>query len=367
MPLVLATEDLARIPLDQIPFISNLVRSRQGSFRTPDGNIGELLAPPIKPYMAYQWIGLELLPGETGIAIALERDGVYFQFLQGIWQPAVGPNFYSPHQVRQWIRQWAGPLQLRFRLTPEAALSGVKVGFEVALDYLAYMAEFVLPKALSFPTQLSLWAEPSSDGSALPLPPVVPSRISNPIAFCPSQSIRVSGTVGADAIYLERPIPVATTQLIFDYAPLVEFTAGVYQFSEMPVVTLRLGEEKSRSRINIRDWVKMSEDTAAIWSAGFQYDQEISVGVVGRSLADVNAIAQRIIAEVEKNGMIPVPAFGLHQIISVSRGIQKGTPVQGEDNLFSVSLELTLHKLIDSDSASEAELVQVVAPEPTPQ
>ncbi len=347
--LIIATQDLAS-PYCLLPASESIVR-RNGALELADGaTTGWLLTPAIAPTMAMRYVGLDLLPTEQHMCVS-------------ILQPGRDTPLVDAETMRGILSNWIGGVQFRVHLTRDPdgrspQLQSLRVGYEVAGDFLAYLMEWVLRPWCGEPVPLVRHSV-TQDGSTLPLPEQLnPAQMSNLRVLSPGLSLRDATLMAnPNRIELAEPIAPGMVQLQFHYAPDVEHVTGMFQVDEVPVVLLRLLPGEHYRRINASDWVRVAGDRAQIWQACRQYDQPVELEVLAHSFDDARAIAQSLLSRIEQAGSLTVPAFGVTVVMRVRSPIQMGDGLQREGNLFSLRFRLAFMGLIEGEQRSEVPLM----------
>lgn len=347
--LIIATQDLAGhgglLPA------SEAIVQRHGALELADGaTTGWLLTPAIAPTMVMRYVGLDLLPTEQHIRMSLLQNGLD--------SPLV-----DAETMRGSLSTWIGGVQFRIHLTRDPdgrspRLQSLRVGYEVAGDFLAYLMEWVLRPWCGAPVLLVRHGV-TRDGSTLPVPEQLnPDQMSDLRVLSPGLAFRDATLVtNPNRIELAEPIAPGMVQLQFRYTPDVEHVTGMFQVDEVPVVLLRLLPGENYHRINASDWVKMAGDLTQVWQACRQYDQPVELEVLAHSFDDARAIAQSLLSRIEQAGSLTVPAFGLTVVMRVRSHIQIGDGLQREGNLFSLRFRLALMGLVEGEQRSEMPLL----------
>lgn len=380
--LIIATQELGS-PHCYISAADGIVR-RDGALELAEGaTSGWFLTPAIAPTMAMRYVGFLLEPAEQGIMVAILRaDGVGDETVL-LTADSTGytidtTNFtidttatvlmgdapyLSPEALRSLLPGWVGAIRLRIRLARDAEgrspqVRSLRVGYEVAGDFLAYLIDWVLRPWCGAPVLLTCNIA-TVDGTTLPIPPRLnPAQMSDVQALSPGLRI-VDGTIleNPDRIELLDSIDPGMVQLQFRYTPDVEHVTGIFQIDEVPVVLLRLLPGENHRRINAADWVRIPGDRAVEWQAARQYDQPVEIEVLAHTFEDARAIAQSLVSRVEQQGSLGVPAFGTTAIMRLRMPIQPGDMLQREGNLFSLRFRIAFVGLIDGEIRTEPPLL----------
>jgi len=347
--LIITTRDLAS-PYCPLPNTKSIVR-RDGALELAEGAAtGWLLTPAIAPMMATRYVGFDLLPTEQHIRISLRQAGV-------------NAALVDAETMRGILSNWIGELQFSIHLTRDPngrspRLQSLRVGYEVAGDFLAYVMEWVLRPWCGEPVLLVRHGV-TRDGSTLPIPAQLnPAQMANLRVLSPGLVFcNATLMTNPNRIELAQPIAPGMVQLQFHYTPDVEHVTGIFQVDEVPVVLMRLLPGENYRRINASDWVTMAGDRAQVWQACRQYDQPVELEVLAHHLDDARAIAQSLLSRIEQSGSLTVPAFGVTVVMRVRSPIQVGDVLQREGNLFSLRLRLSFLGLIEGEQRSEVPLL----------
>ncbi|MFQ3618045.1 MAG: hypothetical protein SNJ57_13135 [Cyanobacteriota bacterium] len=376
--LIIATQELGS-PHCHIPAADGIVR-RDGVLALADGVAnGWFLTPAIAPTMAMRYVGFSLEPAEQGITVAILRaDGVGDETVL-LTADSTGYTidttdftidatdtaliYLSPEELRSLLPGWVGAIQLRIRLTRDAdgrspQVRSLRLGYEVAGDFLAYLINWVLRPWCGAPVLLTRNLA-TVDGTTLPIPARLnPAQMSDVQALSPGLRL-LDGTLMANPgrIELVEAIAPGMVQLQFRYSPDVEHVTGIFQIDEVPVVLLRLLPGENHHRINATDWVRMPGDRAVEWQAARQYDQPVEIEVLAHTFEDARAIAQSLVSRVEQQGSLGVPAFGTTAIMRLRMPIQSNDMLQREGNLFSLRFRIAFVGLIDGEIRTEPPLL----------
>lgn len=355
--LIIATQELGN-PHCHIPTAEGIVR-REGALELADGAAtGWLLTPAIAPTMAMRYIGFSLEPAEQGITVAAVRADSMGHTIDG------DAPYLSPEALRSLLPEWVGAIRFRIRLARDAngrspQVRSLRVGYEVAGDFLAYLIDWVLRPWCGAPVLLTRNLA-TTDGTTLPIPPRLnPAQMSDVQALSPGSRI-VGGTILAnpDRIELLDSLTPGMVQLQFRYAPDVEHVTGIFQIDEVPVVLLRLLPGENHRRINASDWIRIPGDRAVEWQAVRQYDQPVEIEVLAHTFEDARAIAQSLVSRIEQSGSLGVPAFGTTAIMRLRTPIQPGDMLQREGNLFSLRFRISLIGLINGEIRTNTPLLK---------
>lgn len=348
--LIIATQELASPYCTPPPESESIVR-HDGALELADGAaVGWLLTPPITPMMAMRYVGFDLLPTEQNMMVSALTGGST-------------TSLANAEAVRGILATWIGELQFHIQLTRDPngrspRLQALRVGYEVAGDFLGYVMEWVLRPWCGAPVGFVRYVV-TRNGSTLPLPGQLnPAQMSALQILSPGLALRSATLMtNPDRIELTQSVDPGMVQLQFRYSPDVEHVTGIFQLDEVPVVLMRLLPGENYCRINASDWVRMAGDRAQIWQACRQYDQPVELEVLAHSLDDARAIAQSLLSRIEQSGILPIPAFGLTVVMRVRSPIQVGDVLQGEGNLFSLRLQLAFLGLIEGEQQSEVPLL----------
>lgn len=379
--LIIATQEIGS-PHCYVSAAEGIVR-RDGALELADGVAsGWFLTPAIAPTMAMRYVGFSLEPFEQGITVAVLRadgsepevlltadstgytiDTTDFKTDTTTTEMVGNAPYINPEALRALLPGWVGSIRFRIRLMRDAngrspQVHSLRVGYEVAGDFLAYLIDWVLRPWCSAPVLLTRNL-PTTNGTTLPIPPRLnPAQMSDMQALSPGLRI-ADGTVLAnpDRIELLDPVDPGIVQLQFRYTPDVEHVTGVFQIDEVPVVLLRLMPGENHQRINATDWVRIPGNSAVEWQAVRQYDQPVEIEVLAHTFEDARAIAQSLVSRVEQSGRLGVPAFGTTATMRLRMPIQPGDMLQREGNLFSLRFRIAFIGLIDGEIRTESPLL----------
>lgn len=358
--LIIATQELGS-PYCRIPAAEGIVR-RDGALELMEGAAaGWFLAPAIAPTMAMRYVGFSLDPAEQGITVAaLRADSIGTSATEMMGDAP----YLSPEALRALLPGWVGAIRFCIRLTRDAngrspQVRSLRIGYEVAGDFLAYLIDWVLRPWCGAPVLLTRNLA-TADGTTLPIPARLnPAQMSDVQALSPGLRL-VDATLMADPdrIELAEAIAPGMVQIQFRYSPDVEHVTGIFQIDEVPVVLLRLLPGENHRRINAADWVRVAGDRAVEWQAARQYDQPVEIEVLAHTFEDARAIAQSLASRVERQGSLGIPAFGTTAIMRLRMPIQPGEMLQREGNLFSLRFRIAFVGLIDGEIRTEPPLLR---------
>lgn len=348
-----------------VPDAEGIVRDG-GLLRLADGvDTGWLLAPAIAPTMATQYVGFDLRPHEWGVGVAVRRPGgAYYSFGQGGWVEASVPVYYDAAQIRSSLTQWAGPIQFQLCLQRDAEtgvsprVQCLRTGYRVEGNFLAYLMEYVVRPWCKAPTRMIRNVQ-SQDGIFINVPNQLNHLQMSVIQALKPGGVPRSVTVQPSPLRLQMTPATTpgTVQLQFGYTPEAIHVTGIYQISEVPIILIRLLPGENYRRINQHDWVQSSPWVATVWSTTFQYDQPVEFEVLAHEFDDVMSIAQSLLARIDRNNCLLVPAFGTTVYLRVRSAIRLGDALQREGNLFSVKLRASIMGLMEGDYDTTAPIL----------
>ncbi len=302
------------------------------------------LFPVFHPTLVVKYNAFATHP-ESGVRVALLKDGVYYQFSAEDWQPVEEPVFYSPLQIRETIEHWCGPLEIEVEWTD--CFESLDIGYIVNVDLEDWILQFGIAELLNFPVQLTEITY-CNDGIHLLLPSnIEAARISDTIAQ-PLDGKCYQGDLDAlcQTVTLSTPIPNGPVQLHFKVQPKIDYVDREHQVSELPCVTVERMQQVNRRANNWDYWALSNNSCGVVADINYhQYDLLIQITAIANQIKEARAIANQYIAHIEEVGYIKAEPFGLKFNIITVGNLRENSFEEQEAYLPSASFTIKIFNL----------------------
>lgn len=360
-----------------LPATSNLVRDRHGFLAIAEGSTeATLLTPVFSPHLAEAWDGFMLYPDEVGLAVQVSNPETQqsYAFVEGSWQSGV--VWQAPAIIRQGLPHWhGGAIQFKLQLTRQPngrspRVFGLKIGFEVNRDLQAYILEYSLPALLAQSIKLNRFVSPLPDGRSVEVPiGFDPAKVSNPTILGAHSRQRYPLTpTNTNPVTLRANIllPEEPLELSFGYIPHIEHEPYLYQISTIPTVLVRAGTPQRERRLRREDWVSLAtSDQMHFWQSAHCYDLPVQITAIAEGYSEARAIANQLLT-VMARGYLEVPGFGAVIPVEVTRSIERGPGLLGDDlnegALTAMNFQVQLLQLLEGETVQQQPLVATFAP-----
>ncbi|MGB3203666.1 MAG: hypothetical protein WBB28_01620 [Crinalium sp.] len=304
-----------------------------------DSPEGVVLLPPVNPRLGHKWEGFEVFPVEAGVKITLlkplteeSEPAKYHRFVNEKWEPSDNAVYYTCSEIRQFLPKWIGAIQLQLLLLPTPTMPlptvrQIKIGCHVLGDMLSYILGFALPGYLRQSIPLQRLVTPSQDGQTVVVPPAINfEKITNAqvVTLPDRKNIPVTG-INTYALTLATPATGQAAYLIFDYVPAVKQInqQELAQITDVPAIYYQMQPSTDVMATKQRDRILLSESTMREILISSQENILINIRVIAQTLEDCRAIANKIIADIEMFGTLPVPAYDTFVFIGVNKRLKE--------------------------------------------
>lgn len=332
--LILAEFELSRQALIDSINVSHL--EYPGGVTIATGKSGaEFTLPAISPTLAYRYRGFECNPDETGIRVAMLKEGVryHFNLVSMSWLvDATDALWNSPDEFRAGLLVWSEPVQIRISLSLLSnnfesvypRITGITLGYDVTDSVVEYTMEFALPEFLSVPIEFTRRVDPI-DGVTFPYPSSFDaSRMTNPKMIVPGRTV-APATIGynpttdvAGILVVSTPITAQMHRLVFDYSPQVSrLQRELFEVSDVPSITIRQMEVINLRRIDASLTASKDLTSSVGWSSTYLGDIPVEVVLIGEIEDDCWRMVQAITQRIASIGYIDLPAFAMQMPVSM--------------------------------------------------
>jgi hypothetical protein len=292
---------------------------------------GELITPPLEPTGMTSYEGFEIFP-ETGIEVGIakvnnDRSLIFYKFDKDKWVATTKPVVYQPEQIRQWIKFWYGKISFYLKISPNAVLDTLKVGYWIDEHPLSYALEYGLPGLLqSANVRIFRHLQPVSK-NAIAFPLKLPAHQIQEVTIQPlghpPRPARL--TYRESSYWIEdqenRLIPQENVKVSFTFRLPVDSLEGPYQPSSIPCVLIRNLNGLNSVRSSIVDWIRIDSVMIREWSAEFQHDQLVQVEILAETYDEIRLLGEQLIGLLGERNYIRAYPFEMNIPFTISTGL----------------------------------------------
>lgn len=357
--LIINTLELDKKPLTNAV---GLVQSPQGIKLVGGGVTGEMITPALHPRWATGYEGFEInpIPHEAYVKVALSRKGTFYKFVDTEWRSSQEEVYYTPEELRSSIARWAGEIQFKLQInSPLACINALKIAYQVeGSSLIDYLLDFALPSLLSPSVKLIKFVR-AIDSKTFPVPSTVPVKSIELCQVLPFDALPLIGTIQtqnkSSVIKITSSIADTDVRVLFKIKPKIEKIDGVMQVTEVPCVAIRsLGGDNYRKPY-VEDMVTVNGGSISVRHV-YQYDEAVEVMVLSPDAKDARSIANQLKSQIEQQGYLPAPPFGLEIGVQVTSGIEINANPTGQAQ--ATDLNAAVFRLTLINVTEDAQCIQ---------
>ena len=319
----------------------------------PDGqtiteikDITNLLFPVVHPTLLYKYHAIQAHP-ETAVTVALLKNDTYYSWDGSTWIEATEATYYTLEELRPWLPQWTGPLQVRLELPPGMVVPTLEIGYEVRAELEDWILRFGLPTKLGIDLNLTQTSY-CSDGQRVSTPSLINTSKMTNIQVQPFDGLCVAASLNdcCDFVELSEEIAPGPVQLHYSLKPPIDYIDREHQINESPTITVEKLMESNRCAAASREnWILDANGELFGDVLHYHYDLLVEITVIGNAVAQSRSIARQLMAHLEDRAFLSVPPFDVEIGLKTEGTLRENDWQKQETELNSCSFTIKLYRV----------------------